>query len=268
MPLEILVLRLSHRSPRPRQWAARVMALPKQSQMFLQQLLGSGPLSSKETAKLYNTCGQDAMDHCDVRNPKSVDSDGTGLEIAVDAINPKLELSGFAIKTIYCPWEERSFWGVANIMADDACRIGTGLTTQQLTYFFAMVEELLECGGEMTLVDMQNLGPPKLTVSQAGRTIQALNKRAWLKTRPKKSGRQSTTVVFGVQSMLELPNVRSFVLSGASTAADVMSPGETREDHDSDESNARDADDEDGEDDDDDSSPEPVERRKRRNTRR
>lgn len=212
-----------------RRWTVVIMPLPKQSQIFLQHLLATGPLSAKETAKLYNKCGQDASDHCNVRNPKSVNADGTGLEAVTGAINPKLELSGFAIRTIYSPWEKKSFWGVANILADDASRLAAGFTAQQLSYFFAMVEEMLESEGEMSFVDMQNFGPQyKLGVSVAGRTIQAFCKRGWLKIRPKTIERQRspTKVVFGVQSMLELPNVRAFVLSGASTGADVASAGE------------------------------------------
>lgn len=210
-----------------RQWAVIVMTLPKQSQIFLQHLLATGPLSAKETVKLYNKCGRDASNHCNVRNPKSVSADGTGLEAVAGAINPKLELSGFAIRTIYSPWEKKSFWGVANILADAASRIAAGFTAQQLTYFFGMVEEMLEYGGEMSFVDMQNLGPQyKLSVSVAGRTIQAFCKGGWLKIQPKTSKRPSTKVVFGVQSMLELPNVRAFVMSGANTAADATSRGE------------------------------------------
>lgn len=216
------------------------MTLPKQSQMFLQHLLASEPLSSGDTAKLYNLCGQKASDHCDMRNAKSVDASGTGLEAVTGAINLELELSGFAIRTIYCPWERTSFWGVANILADDASKLAAGFTAQQLGFFFGVVEEMLESGGEMSFVDMQNLGPVhKLGVSLAGRTIHTLVKRGWLKIRPKKHGRHSTKVVFGVQSMLELPNVRAFALSGAQTGADGMSRDERT--YESEESNEEEA---------------------------
>lgn len=219
------------------------MTLPKQSQIFLQHLLATGPLSSNEAANLYNFCGQKASDHCDVRNPKSVGADGTGLEAVAAAINTSLELSGFAIRTIFCPWEEKSFWGVANILADDASRTPAGFTPQQLTFFFGMVEEMLEKGGEISFVDMQNFGPLyKLGVSLAGRTIHAFVKKRWLRVLPKKCGRQSTRVVFGVQAMLELPNVRAFVLSGVGTGADVTSSGERA--YESDESNDEEAEEE------------------------
>lgn len=238
------------------------MALPKQSQMFLQGLMDEGPLSAKRTASLYNSCGQTVAEHLNVRNPKTVSPDGTGLEATVDSINRKLELSGLAIKTVYCPWEQEKYWGIANVVADEAARLATGLTNVQLTYFFAVIEELLESGGEMKLVDLQNFGLEyKLGVSQAGRTIQALNKKGWLKIR-QRSG-QTTKVVFGIQSMLELPNVRSFVLSGANT---VLQGGSHERDGPNEE--GEDAEEELVNDDDDDDSMQPEKKRARRSSRR
>jgi hypothetical protein len=190
------------------------MALSKQSQMFLQALMGGGPLTAKKAANLYNTCGERVAEQLGEGNPKSVASDGNGLEAVADRINPKLELGGLAIKTVYSPWEQETFWGVVNTVSDDAAKLATGLTSAQLVFFFAMVDELLEDGGSMKLVDMQNAGTDhKLTVSQAGRTIQALNKEGWLKIRQRAG--HTTRVVFGARAMLELPNVRSFILSDA-----------------------------------------------------
>jgi phosphotransferase system IIB component len=200
------------------------MALPPQSQVFLQEMMDARCLPAAKAAHLYNSCGEAVAEHSNVRNPRAVAPDGSGLEATMDGINAKLGVSGLALKAVYSPWEKETFWGVVNTVGDGAARLATGgLSVAQLTFFFAMVEEMLESGGEMNLVDVQNCGPEhKLRVNDAGKLIHALQKRGWLQLL-RQSG-DKVKVVFGARSMLELPNVRAFVLSqtratGAETGA-------------------------------------------------
>lgn len=200
------------------------MALPKQSQLFVQSLMAAGALSAKNTASLYNECGKSAVDHCGVTRQRSVDEDGSELDSVADPINRKLERFGLQLKTIYSPWENDRFWGVVNIANDPAARLANELSTNKLNFFFGIVNELLSAE-EISVTYAQNTCLKyNMRVAEAGHALQKLQRDQWLKMH-KREGR-GTVVTFGVRSLLELPDVRSWAINRASCGSKrVVSDG-------------------------------------------
>jgi Nse1 non-SMC component of SMC5-6 complex len=188
------------------------MGLAKQHQMFVQCLMAQGALPVNKVEELYNTCGQAVVEACGVSRAREISSDTDGLISVADLINKELQRVGMQLKTVYSPFEKDSFWGLVNTADDPPSQLATELSVKQRRYFFGIVNDLIE-NADLSLVEVQNMGPEfDLTVSAAGQTVQSLHKGQWLKIMKRSSG--PSKVVFGVKSLLELPNVRAWAMSG------------------------------------------------------
>jgi Nse1 non-SMC component of SMC5-6 complex len=196
--------------------AYSTMALPVQHKQFVQSLMSQGAVKALDAAALYNACGALAVEHCGVARARTVAADGTGLSVAADAINDKLERFRLQLRSVHSEWEKASYWGVVNTAADDAARLATDYSRQELMFFFSLVNDLID-GHKLTLLEIQNSGPEfKLRTAEAGKTVRRLEKEKWLKV-IKEKRRGGHTVVFGVRSLLELPNVRAWHLELANS---------------------------------------------------
>jgi hypothetical protein len=213
------------------------MGLVKQHQMFVQCLMAQGALPVNKVEQLYNTCGQAVVEACGASRAREISADTDGLISVADLINKELQRVGMQLKTVYSPFEKESFWGLVNTADDPPSQLATELSVKQRRYFFGIVNDLLE-NADLSLVEVQNMGPEfDLTVTAAGQTVQSLQKGQWLKIMKRSSG--PSKVVFGVKSLLELPNVRAWALSssarGENAAAARNGPGDNGADDEDDE---------------------------------
>lgn len=239
------------------------MALPRQCQFFLQALLDAGAVPAKKAAELYNECGE-KVTAGGRSGAKSVADDGTGLVIIADTINKKLSRFGLALRTVYSPWEQAAFWGIANVEADNIARLGTDMPAPHVAFFYSALDELMEREGEMKLVELQNhvleqkLG---VKVGEAGKLINRLNREGWLKI-IKNRNQGGSRVTYGVRTLLEIPNVRASVLS----MKNAVTTDDVDEDMESDGGDQQDED-QDEEEEEEDDVVEPVSKRRRSNRR-
>jgi Nse1 non-SMC component of SMC5-6 complex len=210
------------------------MGMPKQHQMFVQCLMVQGALPVASVRELYNSCGQTVVQACDASRAREVSSDEDGLIAVADQINKELQQVGMQLKTVYSPFDKVSYWGLVNTADDPPSRLATELSTNQLRYFFGIVNDLLD-NADLSLVEVQNMGPEfRLTVTMAGQTVQNLHRNQWLKILKKSSG--PSKIVFGPRSLLELPNVRAWAMNGgAAREHGVKAGGEGQDNGENDE---------------------------------
>lgn len=117
----------------------------------------------------------------------------------------------YQLTIVHSPFDKETYCALSNTTCDDSVRVGTDFTSNELSLFFGIVQDLLEYS-ELLLTDVQNMGPEfRMRVADAAQAVQKFHQRQWLKV-VRRTG-MPAKVVFGARSLLELPDVRAWAVS-------------------------------------------------------